>query len=322
MKSEATMRLRWVCALLLAALALSVPGQAAAPAPVTVPGRPEDRAENLLPRYEYERVSSQRVDGRQGIAWEGGEYWVSGSTTLSRYDGDWNLVALNEAPFEGMDGEINHIGDIDVCGGELYAGVEYFSDGEARDIRIAVYDAETLELKRCHAFDPASGQTEVSGIAADADHGIVWMCSWADGDTGRYLYKYALADGAYLGKAHLQCPPQWLQGVAYYDGFLYLTADDGTADDGEPDHLYRAAADPEGTSLTVALERTFDDVTMQGEIEGVSFDRANGRLLVSYNRGARVVLGMPLGFYEGYEEEIHEVFTYAMKRARPERRGE
>ena len=94
--------------------------------------------------------------------------------------------------------------------------------------------------------------------------------------------------------------------------FLYLTADDGAADDGEPDHLYRAKADPEGTSTTVALERTFDDVTMQGEIEGVSFDRENGRLLISYNRGAQVVLGMPLGFYEGYDEEIHEVFIYSM----------
>jgi len=63
----------------------------------------------------------------------------------------------------------------------------------------------------------------------------------------------------------------------------------------------------------VALERTFDDVTMQGEIEGVSFDWEDGRLLISYNRGAQVVLGMPLGFYEGYEEEIHEIFVYDMK---------
>ena len=302
-----------LCALLLALICTAVPGHADAPAPVTVPGRPEDAAEDMLPRHEYALASAQRVDGRQGIAWEDGGYWVSGSTTLSRYDGEWNLVALNESPFDGMEGGMNHIGDIDVCGGELYAGVEYFADGEAHDIQIAVYDAETLALSRCYAFEPSSGQTEVSGIAVDPDHGIVWMCSWADGETGRYLYKYAMADGAYLGKVHLQCPPQWLQGVAYYDGCLYLTADDGTADLGEPDHLYRGVADPDRTSMTVALERTFDDVTMQGEIEGLSFDRDNRRLLVSYNRGAQVVLGMPLGFYEGYEEEIHEVFVYDMR---------
>ena len=307
------MKLRVICIMLLELLVMAVPGYASAPAPVTVPGRAEEAPENLLPRYEYALISAQRVDGRQGIAWEGGEYWVSGSATLSRYDGDWNLIGSNESPFDGMDGSVNHIGDIDVCGGELYAGVEYFADGAAQDIRIAVYDAGTLELTRCYAFDPASGQTEVSGIAVDPDHGIVWMCSWADGETGRYLYKYAMADGAYLGKVHLQCPPQWIQGVAYLDGYLYLTADDGTADDGEPDHLYRGPADPDKTSMTIALERTFDDVTMQGEIEGLSFDRDNGRLLLSYNRGAQVVLGMPLGFYEGYEEEIHEVFLYAME---------
>ena len=31
---------------------------------------------------------------------------------------------------------------------------------------------------------------------------------------------------------------------------------------------------------------------------------------VLYNRGARIIAGMPTGFYEGYSEEIHEVFVY------------
>ena len=302
-----------VFALLLALISASAPALASAPAPVTVPGRPEDQPQRLLPRYEYGLIESRPVDGRQGIAWEAGGYWVSGSASLSRYDADWNLVALNDSPFDDIGEGVNHIGDIDVCGGELYADVEYFADGAAQNIQIAVYDAETLSLKRLYPFEPSSGQTEVSGIAVDPDHGIIWLCSWGDGETGRYLYKYDMADGAYLGKAHLQCPPQWIQGVACFDGCLYLTADDGTADLGEPDHLYRVEADPDRTSLTVALERTFDDVTMQGEIEGVSFDRENGRLLISYNRGAQVVLGMPLGFYEGYEAEIHEIFLYAMR---------
>lgn len=302
-----------MCILLLALMAGLLPAYASAPAPVTVPGRAEDRAETLLPGHGYALAEVRRVDGRQGIAWEDGAYWVSGSASLSRYDASWQLIERNDAPFDGLGGGVDHIGDIDVYGGELFAGVERFADGRAEDIRIAVYDAGTLGLKRCYPFEPSSGQTEVSGIAVDPDHRIIWMCSWADGESGRYLYKYALDGGAYLGKVHLQCPPQWLQGVAYRDGYLYLTADDGTADLGEPDHLYRGKADPDRTSMTVALERTFDDVTMQGEMEGVCFDRQGGRLLISYNRGAQVVLGMPMGFYEGYEEEIHEVFIYDMK---------
>ena len=108
----------------------------------------------------------------------------------------------------------------------------------------------------------------------------------------------------------MQVPPQWLQGIACYDGSLYMTADDGTADDDEPDHLYRTTIDPDATSCTVTLERTFDDVTKQGEIEGLTFDQRTGQLLVLYNRGARIVLGMPKGFYEGYDHEISEVFMY------------
>ena len=40
-------------------------------------------------------------------------------------------------------------------------------------------------------------------------------------------------------KVHLQPVPQWIQGVYAYNGDLYVTADDGTADEKEPDHIYR-----------------------------------------------------------------------------------
>ena len=68
--------------------------------------------------------------------------------------------------------------------------------------------------------------------------------------------------------------------------------------------------DPEATTATVTLERTLDDVTLQGEIEGISIDRDKNQMLISYNRGSQIVLGMVRGFYEGYEEEIHEIFVY------------
>ena len=139
------------------------------------------------------------------------------------------------------------------------------------------------------------------------------MCSWVGEESGRYLYKYDLETGVYLGKVHLQMPPQWLQGIAYHDGYLYLTADDGTADDDEPDHLYRTKVIDNRTFCTVTLERTFDDVTRQGEMEGLTFDQENDQLLILYNRGARIILGMPKGFYDGYDREISEVFTYALK---------
>ena len=277
--------------------------------------RPETDSVRMLPANEYVLEKSAEVNGRQGICCEGKHYWVSGSTTLTRYDREWNIESVNEDPFRGYEREVNHIGDIDVYGGELYIGAEYFMDGEGKNIQIAVYDGETLELKRTFPFAPESGQKECAGIAVDPDHDIVWMCSWVGEESGRYIYKYDLKSGEYLGKVHLQMPPQWLQGIAYYDGQLYMTADDGEADHGEPDHMYRTKVGPNAIAATVVLERTFDDVTFQGEIEGLAFDKEHGQFLLLYNRGARIILGMPRGFYPGYDREISEVFVYSMRTA-------
>lgn len=274
--------------------------------------RPEDNAEIMLPKYKYTLNGSHEVNGRQGVCSEGDFYWVSGSTTLAKYDKDWNLIKLNEEPFKGYEVEVNHIADIDVYNNELYIGAEYFMDGVGKNIQVAVYDGDTLELKRTFPFEAESGQLECSGIAVNPDNSTVWMCSWVGEESGRYLYGYDLESGKYQGKVHMQMPPQWLQGIAYYDGYFYMTADDGTADDKEPDHLYRTKINEGVSDCIVTLERTFDDVTLQGEIEGLTFDHSTNQLLLLYNRGARIVLGMPKGFYDGYDHEISEVFTYDM----------
>jgi hypothetical protein len=241
---------------------------------------------------------------------EGDYYWVSGSTTLTKYDRSWNVVAENMEPFRGYELEVNHIGDIDVYQNELYLGVEYFMDGVGSNIQVAVYDAGTLELKRVFPFREDTGQMECSGIAVDPDSKTVYMTSWIDDASSGFLYQYDLETGEYKGKLAMQPEPKWLQGVAYYDGCLYLTSDDGDADNDEADHLYRVDLSAEGNTPNVIPERSFTDVTRQGEIEGLSFDSEKEQLLLLYNRGARIVLGMPSGFYDGYTEEIHEVFAY------------
>ena len=270
----------------------------------------EEEGETMPVKYNYERIDVHEVNGRQGVAASEDFYWVSGSKSLAKYDKNWNLIAENKEPFEGYALEVNHIGDIDVHENELYISAEYFMDGAAKNIQIAVYDADTLTLKRSFPFQESSGQPECSGIAVDPDSKSVWMVSWISEDSGQYLYRYALEDGRYLGKVEMKPAPQLIQGVAYYDGCLYLTADDGDADDNAPDHLYRTRIEEGKDTCTVREEKTFDDVIRQGEIEGLSFDRKEQKLLLLYNRGARIVLGMPKGFYEGYDREISEVFSY------------
>ena len=268
---------------------------------------------DALPRYEYKLKDVHEVNGRQGIAVEGDYYYVSGSTSLAKYDRQFNLVEVNEDPFEGYEIEVNHIGDIDVYNNEIYVGAELFIDGVGKNIQVAVYDADTLKLKRVFPFDPETGQLECSGIAVDYDHDIVYMTSWVDDYSSAFLYMYDLNEGNYLGKVHLFPRPEWCQGIAYYDGYLYITCDDGNAEDDEADHLYRVNVDPNSKNNGIVLEKTFDDVIKQGEIEGLIFDRQNKQFLLLYNRGARIILGMPSGFYEGYDHEIHEVFVYDLK---------
>ena len=271
-----------------------------------------------IPPVEDKTVSyvlnrSVEVNGRQGICYENGYYWVSGSKTLTKYDKDWNIVAENNDPFKGYEIEVNHIGDIDVYNNELYIGAEYFMDGVGTNIQIAIYDGDSLELKRTFPFESNSGQLECSGIAVNPDNRTVWMCSWVGEESGKYLYKYDLDTGEYLGKVEMITPPKWLQGIAYYDGSFYMTSDDGDADNNEPDHMYKTKIEEDATECILVEERAFDDVIKQGEIEGLSFDKEKQQFLLLYNRGARIILGMPSGFYEGYDHEISEVFIYDIK---------
>ena len=53
--------------------------------PVNVIGRYEEDYK-LKTNYKYNLDSVHEVDGRQGIAYENNTYYVSGSTTLSKYD--------------------------------------------------------------------------------------------------------------------------------------------------------------------------------------------------------------------------------------------
>ena len=121
---------------------------------------------------------------------------------------------------------------------------------------------------------------------------------------------YDLDNGGYKGRLQMNAAPKWIQGVAYFDGSLYITADDGDADKDEPDNMYRIDLGTAGNTYLVSPEHSFVEVTRQGEIEGLTFDKVNNKFLLLYNRGARIVLGMPKGFYDGYNEEIHEVFVY------------
>jgi hypothetical protein len=279
---------------------------AAAPASAAGPKISVER-----PTYKYTLVDTFEVKGRQGVVSDGNYYYVSGSKGLYKYDRQGNLIQSNETPFEGYPILVNHIGGIDVFNGEIFVSAENFMDGVGKDIQIGIHDAETMKLKRAFVFEPSSGQQEVSGICVDTDKRSVWMVSWVGEESGRYIYEYSLDTGKYLRKVHLQPVPQWIQGIHYYNGKLYVTADDGTADLDEPDNLYRVDV-TDKSYAPVIREKVFTEVKRQGEIEAGGVDPKTGELLVLFNRGSQIVLGMVKGFYPGYDREISEVYRYKM----------
>ena len=252
---------------------------------------------------DFKLDSVLEVEGRQGVATDGEYYYVSGSTALYKYDMEGNLITKNETPFKDLALECNHIGDIDEYAGELYAGCEYFLDGVGKNIQTAIYDAVTLEYKRSIPWAPESGQVECCGLAVDRDRQEVWMADWVQGPE---LYRYDLKTGKYLGNLTLSPAPKLQQGIYCVDGQMLISCDDGDAEKGEPDNLYKADL----KTGEVTLFRKMDDFIFTGEIEGLTMNPKTGSLVVMSNRGARIILGMPKGFYPGYDREIHNIYIY------------
>lgn len=256
----------------------------------------------VLPIYRYKYLTTKPVDGRQGIAWARGDYYISGNQTISHYDRNWDLVATCVKPFKDIDVKVNHISDIDIYQGEIYAGVELFKTTYALNFMIAVYDAETFELKRTYPIARGSGLREISGITVDYDTKSIWVSSWVNERTGEFVYRYDLETGDYIERKHIKNHVPYIQGVAYYNGSLYFSADDGDAALGEPDHLYRCPVDLSLKEFTLVCEKKFDYVMYQGEIEGLDFDPQYNRLLLCYNRGVLI----PEGYLFEVEPERDE----------------
>ena len=253
----------------------------------------QDRQRAMVsPTYSYRYLFTKPVDGRQGIAWARGEYYISGNQTISHYDRDWHLVESCVKPFKDIEERVNHISDIDIFQGEIYAGVEYFhNSGYANNFMIAVYDADTFELKRTYPIARYSGLREISGVTVDYDTNSIWVSSWVNERTGQFIYRYDLKTGEYIERKHFTNPVRYIQGVSYLKGRLYFSADDGDAAIGEPDHLYSCVVDLSQKEFTLVEERTFNYAMYQGEMEGLDFDPQFDRLLLCYNKGVLIPEG-------------------------------
>ena len=249
------------------------------------------------------------VDGRQGVAIDDSNYYVSGTSSLHVYSKDGALLRADKNPFSGYSAKVNHFGDIAIHDGKLYTSAEWFENGKGSNMQIGIHDAKTLKLLESHPIDKTTSQQELSGLAIDALNGKIWLCSWLDSESGNHLYEYDLKSGQYLGNLTMDKPPSHVQGVAYHNGRLYLTADDGDALSNRPDHLFTVDLS-EGNKGKVTLLRSFTDIKAQGEIEGLGFDPVKHEIIIHFNRGKIIKEGKPMGLLSGYTREIHELYIF------------
>lgn len=251
----------------------------------------------------WKLAQTLEVEGRQGVACDGNYYYVSGSKALYKYDLKGNLLLRQENPFAGLSQECNHIGDIDVWNGGIYAGCEYFMDGQGKNIQVVVYDTDSLKFKYSIPWNPASGQVECCGLAVNPDSNEVWMADWVQGGE---LYCYDLKTRSHKRNLKLEPAPKLQQGICCRGGKMLVSCDDGDAEKGKPDNLYECDLQTGRTRLF----RTMDDFILTGEIEGLTVNPETQELVVMSNRGARIILGMPKGYYKGYEREVHNLYIY------------
>ncbi len=203
----------------------------------------------------FEIVDS--VHRSQGAATDGKSWFFSSTNHLERTDLAFAVQVDNVQPVPKAIADLggNHIGDIDVADGLLYAPIE---DGPAYlHPTIVTYDAATLEPTG--ASYPISTDLLTQGVpwvAVDAPRRRVYTAEW---DPTERLDVFDLdSDLALVKTIELSSPIARIQGAKVFGGELYASRDD------DAKTIYKIDLDT-GTVITLF---TLD--TTGSEVEGLA----------------------------------------------------
>lgn len=212
-----------------------------------------------------------QICGGQGIASDGESLWFSWNFGLSRNDPALTRTfaadCLNAIPPALKASGHNHIGDIDVHKGILYAPIE---DGPGYlSPWVALYDAATLRFTgRAFELDRDYLTEGVPWVAIDGPRKVAYTAEW--NNTNR-LNVHRLTDFKLIRTVELDRTVPRIQGAKVFRGSLYI------ARDNRPEHSVEAI-DPETGRVTHLFDRP---ELGDSEAEGIAFIRARTGTVMS-----------------------------------------
>jgi hypothetical protein len=194
---------------------------AATPSEVPAPAQPSGTGPvsfDPTPRFV-----SKDINSHQGYATDGRFHYTIDTARIDKRldNAEWSIVAANSSPFAGLPDSYNHLGDGDVYQGRLYVPAErWVSCASFGTQSILVFDAESLT--RVGQFDISGEGHEVSAAAVDPFARNLYVASYCD---PRRVFRYSLDTLSFREPIPLSVPISLIQGIAYRDGYLYVSSD-------------------------------------------------------------------------------------------------
>lgn len=207
----------------------------------------------------------------QGIALSGSEWIFSWQFGLERTDAAFNSLQrtgsftppadlVTGIPKVLADQGFDHIGDIDVYGGVIYASL----DSEAGDYQnghVALFSASDLSYSgQLYPLigAPSNQRDDVaSWVAVDGAAGLGYGKEWRNGNT---INVYNLADWNFSHTITMDRSLRNIQGAKVFDGAMYLSAHDSTKSvyrldlgTGHVDELFRLPVMPNAFNETEGI---------------------------------------------------------------------
>lgn len=251
-----------------------------------IPGRtplsPNEAVDRFMRQIDDEAWMEQSLDTfsgagaltrGQGVAANGTGWIFSGTLSLERTDATFarqqvnNLAIPTLLALAGSD----HIGDIDVWNGTIYAPIE---DGRTNYMtpKLVLFDAQNLSAGMQYSI-PRALQTEgVPWVAVNGPAGHLYFAEW---DPTTQLNIFSLSTVQLISSLPLR-PPTGVtvgrvQGAKVFEGALYLATDDATKS------LFKM-------NLQTGTVQKLFSIATTGEQEGLAFStRADGTQLHTLN---------------------------------------